>query len=175
MKASALIIWFIASVLLICIVRMENVMTDHGHAVEAAKSEMLAVAADVAVLAEVHSQEPLSSTLKVEDSAIRVKEDVLPPGGGGCSRLGVFPRQDWAERVGVILAAAQLHESVDALDEAKLLKQDETQPWTVQKTGKDRYYLRFEAWDIDELALRMTRQRAHLKRLVSANAIPETC
>lgn len=165
MKALTLLIWFVAAVLLIGVFKMEMAVSSHANDSVRALPSLLAIApptlAHVAVLLpEVVSKPQVS----LEPSA-------------GCSRLGVFPRRDWAERVAAILADAPAPEpaSESAVNESRHVEEVKSRPWRVQRISLNAYYLQFEAWSIDELAARMTLQRAALKKLLSINAIPEAC
>lgn len=80
-----------------------------------------------------------------------------------CARLGVFPSRDWAERVAKILA-----------DDSEST-QSSVKVWQIDKVALNKYFIRFKSWSLDELAERMTQERANLKKLISITAIPEQC
>lgn len=141
MKGLALALWFAASALLVCVLQLDTRVSPRSDVlVGAGRLLVIAPPIPVAVL----PQEPVPAMAAAPVA--------------GCSRLGVFPRRDWAERVAAIL--------MENAPEAS---------WRVQRVGLNAYYLLFEAWSIDELAARMTLQRALLKSLLSISAIPETC
>lgn len=81
----------------------------------------------------------------------------------GCSRLGVFPTRQWAEKVGVILA-----------DEKEVVEGEQPR-WRIEQASKNKYFLRFESWSLDHLAEKMTTKREKLKSLLAITAIPEQC
>ena len=163
MKALALVLWLAAIALLVFIMQMDALMRPRSDVVVQAGRSLLAIAPPPAVLVQM----PVPVSISVVEAAGPV---------AGCSRLGIFPRRDWAERVAIILTDATSPAPVDAaLGVSRLIEEIPTQPWRVQRVGLDVYYLQFEAWGIDELAARMTQQRGLLKKLLSINAIPEAC
>jgi len=167
MKVLALLLWFAAMALLVGVLQMEAVVKPPSDALVPSGRSLLAIA-PAAML-------PPAAVLV---SAAVPAPVVDPEPVAGCSRLGVFPRRDWAERVAVILAGAAWPAPVKvsaAAEAARLIEEVPAPPWRVQRIGLDAYYLQFDAWGIDELASRMTLQRALLKRLLSINAIPEAC
>jgi len=167
MKVLALLLWFAAMALLVGVLQMEAVVKPPSDALVPSGRSLLAIAPaatlpPAAVLVSAPVPAPVVDTEPV----------------AGCSRLGVVPRRDGAERVAAILAGAAWPPPVKesaAADAARLIEEVPAQPWRVQRIGLDAYYLQFDAWGIDELASRMTLQRALLKRLLSINAIPEAC
>jgi len=171
MKVLALLLWFAAMALLVGVLQMEAVVKPPSDALVPSGRSLLAIAPSSA------------PTATLPPAAVLVSAPVPAPvvdtePVAGCSRLGVFPRRDWAERVAVILAGAALPAPVKvsaAAEAARLIEEVPAPPWRVQRIGLDAYYLQFDAWGIDELASRMTLQRALLKRLLSINAIPEAC
>ena len=72
------------------------------------------------------------------------------------ARLGVFPTRAWAERVAMILGHG-------------------AGVWKVERASSSKFFLRFQAWNLDEKKKKMTLQRDKLKNLVSITAIPEQC
>lgn len=167
MKALALALWFVAVALLVCVLQMDSLIRPRSDAFLQAGRSLLAIAPATAVLVPLPAPAPAPVSVSVSDAADPV---------AGCSRLGIFPRRDWAERVAIILTDATSPVPADsALRESRLIEETPTQPWRVQRVGLDAYYLQFEAWGIDELAARMTQQRGLLKKLLSISAIPEAC
>lgn len=166
MKGLALALWLTAIALLVCILQMNAKTSPRTDALTPERSLLMLVPTIVPL-----PQEPVSAM-----AAIAVAEKLAFV--AGCSRLGVFPRRDWAERVAVILTETMPSAPVEAAAVAEashLIEEAAAKPWRVQHIGLDAYYLQFDAWGIDELAARMTLQRALLKRLLSINAIPEAC
>lgn len=169
MKALALVLWLAAIALLVCILQMDSLIRPRSDALLQAGRSLLAIAPATAVLVPLPAPAPAPAPVSVSVS------DAADP-VAGCSRLGIFPRRDWAERVAIILTDATSPVPADsALRESRLIEETPTQPWRVQRVGLDAYYLQFEAWGIDELAARMTQQRGLLKKLLSISAIPEAC
>ena len=163
MKGLALVLWLAAIVLLANIVRMNvETMPGMGASVQHERSLLAVVAPTEAV----QSQESVVRTVVAE----------LVP-AVGCSRLGIFPRRDWAERVAVILtdARAASAETTLAAGASSLIEEVAAKPWRVKQVSPDAYYLQFDGWSLDELAARMTLQRELLRKLLSITAIPEAC
>lgn len=94
------------------------------------------------------------------------------PSAGGCSRLGTFPRREWADHVAALLTEGG---RPDSGEQAMPANWGSDRPWRVQRIGLDAYYLQFDAWSVDELAERITRQRNPLRRLLSTRSMPEPC
>ena len=166
MKSLALVLWLVAMVLLVSILRMNTELKPHTDALALPERQLLVIASAVV---------PLPKKPFALAAVALVKEDAFV---AGCSRLGVFPRRDWAERVAIILTNAMPPLPVvapKAVTPSHLIEEAAAKPWRVQRIDLDSYYLQFDAWSIDELAGRMTIQRALLKRLLSINAIPEAC
>lgn len=164
MRSMALVFWLAAIVLLANIVRMNTEIRPGMGALVQPERSLLAVASSAAVMP---SQEPVARTVVMEVAPVV-----------GCSKLGIFPRRDWAEHVAVILASATVAGSADAAavaEASSLIDRLAARPWRVKQVSPDAYYLQFDAWGVDELAARMTMQRELLKRLLSINVIPEAC
>lgn len=159
MKALALVLWLAALTLLVFILQIRDNATPLTGSREQAEPSLLAIATEEASL----PQTPVGLAV----------EEVAP--AAGCSRLGVFPRRDWAENVALILADARAQPPVVASTAARMIEEVPARPWRVRQVGPDAYYLLFDAWSIDELAARMTLQRDRLRRLLSITAIPESC
>lgn len=105
---------------------------------------------------------PIMAAVEQEPAqAEQVNEEVLDI--KLCARLGVFPTRAWAERVAIILSEGA---GVDTGGAAV---------WKVERASSSKFFLRFQAWSLDELAEKMTLQRDKLKNLVSITAIPEQC
>ena len=161
MKALALVLWLAAIALLACILRINGDATPVVDARPQTGRSLLAIAPAIPLLPQV-------SVVAVEEVAAV----------SACSRLGVFPRRDWAERVAAILEEAPASASVKtsaAVATSRVIDEVSVRPWRVRQVRPDAYYLQFNTWDVDELAMRMTMQRGLLKRLLSINAIPEAC
>lgn len=166
MKGLALALWFAAIALLGCILHINDDAMLLAHSRAHPERSLLAIALAKAPLRL--QQAPVV--------IVSAAEEVVPV--AGCSRLGIFPRRDWAEHVALILVDAGSRAPVGesaAMPESRMIEEAPVSPWRVSQMGPDAYYLRFDAWGIDELAARMTMQRARLKRLLSINAIPEAC
>ncbi len=170
MKALAIALWLAAIILLVCVLQMDGLVTRRAGAVVPAEHSLLAIAPRAAPL--------MSQLALVAEPAPALDEAALvvaPAPVAGCSRLGVFPRRDWAERVAIILTDAAILVPMAAASAPGLIEEVPAKPWRVQRIGLDAYYLQFEAWSVDELASRMSLQRVLLKRLLSINSIPEAC
>lgn len=166
MRMLALMIWLLAAALLGGMLRMSPEAEPAKRAAELTERRLMVIAPNyVPQLRETVAPPAIDNAKKVVFVA-------------GCSRLGVFPRRDWAERVAAILTNASMPTADDRVAPAafpsppaeRIMKS-----WRVQHIGPDAYYLQFDAWAIDELASRMTLQRELLKQLLSINAIPEAC
>lgn len=152
MKSLALMLWLIVVSLLVCIIRVDSTrMVQRQQAPQSMDRGLLMIT----------TAEPVN----ISDSL----PATLPE---GCSRLGIFPRRDWAEHVAMLLAKAPLNsewrnsmQSVSSIEPS----------WQIQRTGRNEFYLQFDEWSVDELAERMMLQRSSLKRLVSVRSIPEPC
>ncbi|MES3041874.1 MAG: hypothetical protein V4730_12110 [Pseudomonadota bacterium] len=159
MKGLAWALWLSAIAILVCILQMSAVTKPHSAALGQVERSLLAIAPPTVVLA----QEPAPAAAIIDSIA-------------GCSKLGVFPRREWAERVATILTDAAPSTPIDAVVESsRIIEEVATVSWQVQKISSTAYYLRFDAWSLDELARRMTLQRDLLKKLLSITAIPEAC
>jgi len=164
MRALALLMCLLAIALLMVVVNMDApARPEQGVFVQVERS-LLAIAPAL-------PRQPANS----QPPSLAPAGEMKPVSVIVCSRLGVFPRASWAEHVAVILTTDAVPGAA-ALERGSLpIKETAARSWQVQKIGPNAYYLRFDAWDIDELAARMTRQRVLLKRLLSINAIPEAC
>ena len=171
MKALAIAMWLTAVVLLVCVLRMDERVTRYTDAVVPAERSLLAIAQPAAALL------PMPALVEEPAPALDEAASVLEPPApvAGCSRLGVFPRRDWAERVAIILTDAAIPLPMAAASPSRVIEEMPAKPWRIQRIGVDAYYLQFDAWGIDELASRMTLQRALLRKLLSITAIPEAC
>lgn len=171
MKVLALTVWLLAIAVLVGILRMGPEVERTKSVADFSERSLLIIASNEGVQPRESISRPVIDVPK-NDVAKKV---VLV---AGCSRLGVFPRRDWAERVAVILTNATTPTSGDGVVPAALpssAAERVVKPWRVQHIGADAYYLQFDAWSIDELASRMSLQRELLRRLLSIKAIPEAC
>ena len=159
MKGLALVLWLAALTLLVFILQIRDDATPLADSREQAERSLLAIAMEEA-------------SLPGTPVALAV-EEIVPV--AGCSRLGVFPRRDWAENVALILMDARAQAPVVESPAVRMIEEVPVRPWRVRQVGPNAYYLLFDAWSIDELAARMTMQRDRLKRLLSITAIPESC
>lgn len=164
MRGMALAFGLAAIVLLANIVRMNAEIRPGMETLVRPERSLLAIVSSTEVM---QSPEPVARTVAMELAPVV-----------GCSRLGIFPRRDWAERVAVILASTRVPGSAEAAavaEASSLNDQAAAKPWRVKQVSPDAYYLHFYVWGVDELAARMTIQRELLKKLLSINAIPEAC
>lgn len=159
MKGVALVLWLAALTLLVFILQIRDDPMPLASSRQQAEHSLLAIATEEASL----PQPPVELAV----------QEVVP--AAGCSRLGVFPRRDWAEDVALILMDARAQPPVAASPAVRMIEEVPARPWRVRQVGPDAYYLLFDAWSIDELAARMTLQRDRLRRLLSITAIPESC
>ena len=152
MKSLALMLWLIVVSLLVCIIRVDSTrMVQRQQAPQSMDRGLLMIA----------TAEPVN----ISDSL----PATLPE---GCSRLGIFPRRDWAEHVAMLLAkAALISEGRNSMQSVSSIEPS----WQIQRTGRNEFYLQFDEWSVDELAERLMLQRSSLKQLVSVRSIPESC
>ena len=162
MKGLALALWLLVFTLLVGILRTTAVGESASNTAELPERSLLIIVSKVQ-----------SSTSDVTNTVAIMPDVKTATYVVGCSRLGVFPRRDWAERVAIVLSDAMPAAADSSVSQPN--NEQAMKSWRVQHIGQDAYYLQFNSWSIEDLAARMTLQRDVLKRLLSVRAIPEAC